>query len=428
VSLSSWGGLPAEPQHEVHVSWVDQVGAGMTQAGLPVGCGRSYGDSGLAASGTVLQMRGLNCLHAFDLERGVLRCEGGITLGEILTLAVPSGWILPVLPGTRFVTVAGAVANDIHGKNHGRDGTFGCHLLAFGLQRSDGEVLECSPTHNPDWFAVTIGGLGLTGVILWVELQLQPVAGPWLSTRTTKFSSLDEFFALSGDSGYEYNAAWLDCLSADGRGHFTSADHCERETDIGSEGMHLTVPFTPWFSPVNRFTMKLLNGLYYRRQWNKQSSEQQSMYRWFFPLDGVRHWNRMYGKAGFRQYQCVVPREAVRELLSIIRRSGEGSFLAVLKQFGERQSPGLISFPRPGVTLALDFPWRGRVTEALFESLDAVVTEHNGAVYPAKDAHMSAQHFQRAYPAWEQLEEKRDLRIQSLFWQRVTGEVPCSAS
>jgi FAD/FMN-containing dehydrogenase len=420
--MRSWGGLPQQPQTEISVNWPDQVTSALVDAGLPVGCGRSYGDSGLAASGKVLQTRGLSRFISFDSDRGVLCCEAGVTLGEILQLVVPRGWILPVLPGTRFVTVGGAIANDVHGKNHDTRGSFGCYVQSLLLQRSDGQCLTCSEAENPDWFAATIAGLGLTGVIMQAELQLQPISGGWLQSETIKFDSLDEFFSLYESSDHEYKAAWVDCLSRDTRGHLTLADHDTRAGTQALSGPGLSVPITPPLTPVNRFTLKLFNELYFQRQLSRRAQRQVPMYGWFFPLDGVGQWNRLYGRRGFRQYQCVVPREGIVELLRLIRLSGQGSFLAVLKGFGARASPGWLSFPRPGYTLALDFPWRDEHTTRLFTKLDDVVMASGGAVYPAKDAHMSPALFRRAYPRWEAMQTFRDPQFKSLFWQRVTED------
>jgi FAD/FMN-containing dehydrogenase len=394
----------------------------MGRAGLAVGLGRSYGDSGLASSGVVMQTRGLDSIVGFDAHSGVLRCEAGVTLGEILDLVVPAGWVLPVLPGTRFVTVAGAIANDVHGKNHAVDGTFGRHVRRLLLQRSDGELLDCSRQTNPDWFAATVAGLGLTGVMLEAELQLQPVAGPWLDTQTIRFRGLDEFFERMDGREQEYAASWIDCLSREHRGHLTLASHSQREARQAPPGPLFTVPLSPPVSPVNGLTLRLFNELYYQRQIAHSRCSEQHLYSWFFPLDRIASWNRLYGRDGFRQYQCAVPREAVSNLLERIRRSGQGSFLAVLKLFGDIESPGLLSFPRPGATLALDFPWRGERTLKLFSELDAIVRDADGAIYPAKDACMPGADFRRAYPAWETVERYRDPAFKSLFWDRVSKE------
>jgi FAD/FMN-containing dehydrogenase len=421
--MQSWGGLPNSPQQSLNAAWNDEILEQWQQEVLPVGCGRSYGDVGLAASGTVLNTSSMDRVISFNKESGVVRCEAGVTLGQILALTVPHGWMMPVLPGTQYVTVAGAVANDVHGKNHHVTGTFCKHVTRLSLLRSDGEIIECSESQRAEWFAASCGGLGLSGIILWVEVQLRPLQGPWLDSETIKFESLDDFFRLSNESeaDFEYTVSWIDCLSQSVRGHFNRANHAAAEHAAPPSRKIPAIPFAPPFSPVNRYTLKAFNSAYFHRQRAVRKQQLAPWQSWFFPLDAVPHWNRLYGKAGFRQYQCVVPEEVVGELLAVIRQAGEGSFLAVLKKFGQHSSPALMSFPRVGTTLALDFPFRGNRTLELFKQLDTIVFAHGGALYPAKDAHMQARDFQAAYPAWEQVEKMRDPKINSLFWQRVTG-------
>jgi FAD/FMN-containing dehydrogenase len=425
VSFHSWGGLPEISQQRVDLSWQDQVTAGLSGVGLVAGCGRSYGDVGLAANGRVASCLGLNRVLAFDQDTGVLSCEAGLRLADILELALPRGWMLPVLPGTSQVTVAGAIANDVHGKNHHRMGAFGRHVKSLVLQRSDGSRLLCTPTENPEWFSATVAGLGLSGVILEASIQLVPVVGGWLDTENIKFSTLDEFFQLDRESAedWEYTVAWIDCLSSSVRGHFSRANHNDCGDPLVPPAAMLDVPLALPVTPVNRFSLKAFNSLYFHRQGPRVRSRRETLYGWMFPLDRVGNWNRLYGRRGFRQYQCVVEPAAVAELLRIIREAGEGSFLAVLKMFGEQASPGLLSFPRRGASLALDFPWRDSTTVALFKRLDAVVASCGGAIYPAKDAHMSGADFRRAYPAWEVVEQHRDPQLKSLFWQRVMEDV-----
>ncbi len=421
--MRSWGGLPEQPQTVRSAHWQDQILTHWQQETLATGMGRSYGDAGLAASGQMLSTRGMDRIISFDTDTGLIRCEAGVQLGDIMRLVVPQDWMLPVLPGTQFVTVAGAVANDIHGKNHHRTGSFGSYVTRLGLLRSSGELIECGPNDCEEWFAATVGGLGLTGIITWVEIQLRPVSGAWLNSETIKFNSLQEFFELSESSAqtHVYTVSWIDCLSQEVRGHFNRANHADTAAPLprrkGLPGVPVELPI----SPINRWTLKAFNSLYFHRQRGARVSELAPWDRWFFPLDAIPNWNRMYGRRGFRQYQCVVPDEQISELLAAIRHSGEGSFLAVLKQFGDRPSPGLISFPRQGTTLALDFPWRGTKTLDLFKQLDAIVFSSGGALYPAKDAHMSALDFKMSYPAWEEIEQRRDPKLNSLFWQRVTG-------
>ncbi|HBK44974.1 MAG TPA: FAD-binding oxidoreductase [Xanthomonadaceae bacterium] len=399
---------------------------------LPHGNGRSYGDSCLNPGGILLHARGLDRFIAFDPATGVLHCESGVTLAEIIDLALPQGWFLPVTPGTRFVTVGGAIANDVHGKNHHRTGSFGHHVRAFELLRSDGSRRQCRAMDDPQgWFAATVGGLGLTGVVTCAELQLRRVPGAAMEAESIRFGSLPEFFELSASSAdsHEYNVAWIDCLASGrhrGRGHFTRADHAPQRAEERprAPGRGLAMPLTPPFSLVNRFTLRPFNALYYWRQPARHKRFATHLLPFFYPLDGIREWNRMYGPAGFLQYQCVLPPGAactgVAALLDEISRSGSGSFLAVLKEFGNRPSPGLLSFARPGTTLALDFPNTGPDVFRLLDRLDRIVDEAGGAVYPAKDARMSATSFQRAYPRWREFADFIDPRFSSGFWRRVT--------
>jgi FAD/FMN-containing dehydrogenase len=396
---------------------------------LPYGNGRSYGDSCLNDGGSVLRTRGLDRYIAFDTGSGVLRCEAGVLLAEVLELCLPQGWFLPVTPGTKYATVGGAIANDVHGKNHHVAGTFGPYVRAFELLRSDGSRLHCSPTGNPDWFAASIGGLGLTGLITWAEVQMKPVPGPWLETETHKFGNLEEFFALSeGAAGrHEYTMAWIDCASSGsalGRGLFTSAEHAPTPAGVAERHpRRLAMPFTPPVSLVNGLSLKAFNWLYYHRQRQLVQRALQHYDPVFYPLDGIRDWNRMYGPRGFLQHQCVIPpahaHRGIEELLKQVAASGQGSFLAVLKLFGDKRSPGLLSFPRPGATLALDFPNAGPRTFQLLDRLDAVVAATGGAVYPAKDARMSGAHFRQFFPAWERFQTFIDPRFSSGFWRRV---------
>lgn len=397
---------------------------------LPHGNGRSYGDSCLDPDGTLLHARALDRYIAFDPATGLLRCEAGVTLGEVLELVVPRGWFLPVTPGTCYATVGGAVANDVHGKNHHRAGNFGHHVSAFELLRSDGERRLCQPSDSDGMFAATVGGLGLTGVIVTVELQLKRVPGPWLDSESLRFDALDDFFALSpvSESSHEYTVAWIDCLADGaslGRGQFIRANHasCIGARRPNAPGRRLSMPFTPPLSLVNGLTLKPFNWLYYHRQRarSKRSSVHYAPY--FYPLDGINDWNRMYGPRGFLQHQCVVPPAtapaAIGALLREIGRSGTGSFLAVLKQFGDVPSLGMLSFPRPGTTLALDFPNTGPEVFALLDRLDAIVAEAGGAIYPAKDARMSGGLFRSAFPKWQAFQAYIDPRFSSGFWRRV---------
>ena len=397
---------------------------------LAVGMGRSYGDVCLLQNGTLLRTPNLDRLISFDGETGLLRCEAGVTLAEILDFAVPRGWFLPVSPGTKYVTIGGAIANDIHGKNHHVAGTFGCHTTCFELVRSDGTQLLCSATQNADWYAATIGGMGLTGMIAWAEVQMRPIVSRRIRLQSTKFVGLEEFVALSkASTDSEYTVAWIDCVAQGGnfaRGIFMQGEH---DPDQG--------PLTPLVKPkvampfdlpaiaLSRLTVGAFNTLYYRKQMSKQKTGLVDYEPFFYPLDRILQWNRLYGKQGLLQFQCVLPWESdpmgMIQTLKAITASGLASFLAVIKVFGDVESPGMMSFPMPGITLALDFPIRREVSFGLLDKLADITAEFGGRMYPAKDACMSAAHFQQFYPQWQQFSSYIDPSFSSSFWQRVTG-------
>lgn len=432
--LYSWGRYPNAPQTGHACHWrselTTQLDCIVREQGstLPFGNGRSYGDSCLAASSHVVQMRSLDRFIQADWENGVLLAEAGVTLAEILAIAIPQGWFLSVTPGTQFATLGGAIANDVHGKNHHLRGTFGNHVLRFGLLRHGQEVLTCSPSENPVLFAATIGGLGLTGIIEWAEIRLMPIRSSQIDSTVVRFGGLAEFFALSTelDHQHEYSVAWIDCLakgSNTGRGVFIVGDHARYGQQEVDQRSKLRVPLTPPLSLINNLSLRAFNEAYWRVHPALRTRQRGSYEPFFYPLDRILHWNRIYGRKGFQQYQCVIPDAvaelAMRELLGAIAESGQGSFLAVLKRCGDIASPGLLSFPLPGTSLALDFPQKADLDRALFSRLDAIVREAGGRLYPAKDAHMSGNDFRLAYPAWEQLESLRDPALNSLFWKRV---------
>jgi FAD/FMN-containing dehydrogenase len=438
TKYTSWGRFPQIRQQGIPLRWrSDPLPARLpdTESLLPYGNGRSYGDVCLNRGGTVLDTRALNRFIHFDAETGVLRCESGVQLADVLQLAVPMDWFLPVSPGTRYATVGGALANDVHGKNHHKAGTFGCHVQAFELLGSDGNRRVCTPTENAELFAATIGGLGLTGLVTWVELQLRRIDGPMLREECIKFANLDEFFHLSEDSdeAFEYTVAWVDCVSrgdALGRGLFARANHVPARVTAHASAYRqssgLSLPFTPPVSLVNRWSLKAFNAIYYARQRQNKQVRTLHYQPFFYPLDKIGNWNRIYGPGGMLQYQCVLPgvdgREVMREMLRTIAQAGDGSFLAVLKIFGDQPSPGMLSFPRPGVTLALDFPNKADVFR-LLDRLDDMTRSVNGAVYPAKDARMSAESFRNYFPRWEEFAAYVDPAFSSSFWRRVAGEV-----
>ncbi len=398
---------------------------------LPFGNGRSYGDVCLNEHGVLLATRNLDHFINFDPKIGVLECEAGILLSEITKYTLPHGWFLPVTPGTAFVTVGGAIANDIHGKNHHRAGCFGAHVLSFELRRSNGECFRCSPSEHAELFAATIGGMGLTGLITTVALQLRQIQGPWLIGSSHRFADLQGFFDLSStaDDSNEYTVAWIDCCATGrrlGRGVFMSANHTNGHGSITARSPQ-RIPITPPLSLINKYSAKIFNEFYYRR-----TSAEKSVARWhyqefFYPLDRLLEWNKVYGPKGFFQYQCVIPEQDaarhLKEMLGRVAATGSASFLAVLKKLGSIRSIGLMSFARPGFTLAMDFPNHGTRTLALLDSLDTITREAGGAVYPAKDARMSSESFQQYYPAWREFSGFIDPNFSSSFWRRVTGNI-----
>ncbi len=402
---------------------------------LPYGLGRSYGDSCLNGGGTLIETRALRRFISFDRQTGEIACEAGVSLADIIEVALPHGWFLPVTPGTKFVTLGGAIANDVHGKNHHRAGSIGRHVRSFELLRSDGSRLLCSPWENADQFAATIGGLGLTGLVTQATLQLKPTASAFLGGQSIKFGGLDEFFVLSAESAasHEYVVSWIDCLGRGetfGRGHFLRANVLDAEEARGLKAgrpLPLAVPITPPISLINGLSLKAFNAAYYNRQRAHIVEKVWSLDAFHYPLDAIANWNRIYGPKGFLQYQAVVPtrdqRDVSEALLAEISRSGQGSFLVVLKVFGDHLSPGLLSFPMPGTTLALDFPIKGEATFALLDRLDAIVMEAGGRIYPAKDARMSPACFMRGYPQLETFRKFVDPRMSSSFARRVMENV-----
>lgn len=399
---------------------------------LPYGLGRSYGDSCLNEGGTLLSTTALDRLISFDHASGVIRLEAGVTLADILRFAVPRGWFLPVTPGTKFVTVGGAIANDVHGKSHHADGTFGRHVRAFELLRSDGSRLLCTPEENAELYGATIGGLGLTGVVTWAEIQLRPIHNHLIEAENIRFRNLDEFYEINAASerDYRYTVAWVDVLAKGrnlGRGIYTRGNHAAPVTgDLPKLRWtsKITVPVDAPGWSINPLTVRLFNFAYYRRQLRRVQAGLVSYEPFFYPLDAVAKWNRVYGRRGFFQYQCVVPKgsEAMRTILETIAASEEASPLVVLKTFGSLPSPGMLSFPREGVTLALDFPNRGERTFRLFERLDELVRDAGGALYPAKDARMPPEMFRLSFPRWQEFARHVDPRFSSSFWRRVTHE------
>lgn len=413
MKLSGWGRYPTS-----HADLVAPAGEQAMQSYLQShsahciarGSGRSYGDAAL--SETVLSSRHLDHFVEFDNDRAMIRCGAGLNLDEVLRVSMARGFILPVLPGTRFVSVGGAIAADIHGKNHHRDGCFSEHVHSLRLLLASGEIRRCSRAENPDLFAATCGGMGLTGIILDACLQLYKVPGIFIKNRTIRADNLAEAIErLTSYSQSKYAVAWVDCLARGkglGRSVLYLGDHAEqasRKTIYRHQsGKLFSVPFsTPGFL-LNSLTMRSFNKLYYSLQARRQTEELVHYQRYFFPLDRIQNWNRLYGRRGFQQYQLVLPENqtlaGMTAILERVSAAGKGSFLAVLKQFGTANNNPL-SFPMAGFTLTLDFKMEPGLNE-LLEQLDDIVLEHGGRIYLAKDARMSETMFKAGYPRWQE--------------------------
>lgn len=429
--LSSWGRLY---QSETSVSFLDREHPSQVfiqgQKCLIRGQGRSYGDVNLSSDAQTVLTDHYRYFHSFDPVTGILECESGVLLKEIQDIFIPQGWMLPVTPGTQLISVGGAIANDIHGKNHHVRGNFGHHVLEFKLLRSDLKILTCSRTQNPELFFATLGGVGLTGVILTVKIQLLALQSDQLDVEYLNFKGIFEFLKIAKLSEpWEYTVSWIDCLSGKNvRGIFIRANHHKRSETKINLNFHKTknkkIPFTPPISCINLLSLKVFNHLYYELN-KKPRSIQQHLYQFQYPLDAIENWNVLYGRKGFYQYQCVIPttdaQDAIEEILDLIYAAQQGSFLVVLKSFGAIQSEGFLSFPMEGLTLALDFPNLGEKTLKLFERLDQVVLQAKGRLYLAKDARMSRDMFLQTYPQAEQFKAYRDPAISSDMSKRLFG-------
>ncbi|MCX8279511.1 FAD-binding oxidoreductase [Phyllobacterium sp. 0TCS1.6C] len=396
---------------------------------LAYGNGRSYGDSCHNDAGSLVDMRDADALIHFDANTGLLTAQAGMLLSQIIAIAAPHGYFLPVTPGTRFVTLGGAIANDVHGKNHHRQGTFGRHVENLELLRSDGTVSTCSETSHAELFAATIGGLGLTGIILSATVKLMRVGSLDILERITPFNSLEDYFAMASEADLdnEYAVAWVDQLASgatSGRGVLITGNHAEKGGHRTPESPgNLGVPFETPVSVLNYPSLKLFNMAYFWMKSRKTEPHMVGYGSFFYPLDQLRNWNRLYGTAGLFQHQSVIPEQAalatIPEMLKATRDAGQSSFLTVLKRFGDVASPGLLSFPQPGYTLTVDFPNRGQRTLALLKRLDDMTIDAGGRINPYKDQRMSSHSFKRGFPMWDQLETWRDPAIMSNFWART---------
>lgn len=423
--LAGWGNVNPRPATLLPVfntanltravSNSNQVGGAIAR-----GLGRSYGDSAVNYEGFVLSQISRNRMLRFDSKTGLLTCEAGLSLDEIIQCLLPRGWFLPTTPGTKFVTVGGAIAADVHGKNHHVDGSWGTFVTRFSLLTATGEIVECSREENSKLFRATLGGMGLTGIVIDATIQLTKVATAFVDRHQQRARNLDEALDMfmETDNQYRYSVAWIDCLSRGakmGRSVLMLAnDACpEQVASVQRQGPFFQprrksrkIPFNFLALALNKWSIKAFNSLYYQTHGTGGAVVDYDSF--FYPLDSIGHWNRIYGRRGFVQYQALLPAESsrrgMRELMEAITESGQGSFLAVLKSSGP-QGIGTLSYLFAGHTLALDFPYRGKKTEQLCAKLDQILLEHGGRVYLAKDALVQQATFEAMYPTLDEFKQ-----------------------
>jgi FAD/FMN-containing dehydrogenase len=420
--LSGWGRYSREAC-KVHSPRSEEAVRQLVEQGSLIarGKGRGYGDCAQNA-GATLDMRAFNRMIGFDPARGQVVAEAGVLLQDVIETFLPRGWFPAVTPGTKFVTLGGMVAADVHGKNHHLDGSFGAFIDWIDVLGADGDVRRCSRSENPELFGWTIGGMGLTGVIIRLAFRLRAVQSGWIKQTTHRASDLGQAFDLfEENSQAPYSVAWIDCLASGrqlGRSAIMLGDH------VPADDLPETLRADPFATPprkalrvpcdapiglLNRLTVKAFNALYYRYQSSAAGERLVAWDSYFYPLDALIDWNRIYGRSGFLQFQCVLPlasaNAGLSELLEAISRAGQSSFLAVLKRLG-CHSTGGFSFPLEGYTLALDMPVTRSALE-LLERLDAIVIAHGGRFYLAKDARMSARTLRESDPRVPAFEEAR---------------------
>src|SRR5215203_1387955 len=408
--IANWGNYPTMETDERSFSFPEQLKQTLSQTDhfIARGNGRCYGDASLEKF-TVSTLK-YDKILSFDTEKGIFECQSGLTLDKILEVIVPKGWFLPVTPGTKFITVGGAIASDVHGKNHHVDGCFSRHVIDMDLILSNGETITCSSNINSDLFWATCGGMGLTGIITRARFDLKKIETSYIKQKQIKANNLEEIIELFEKyRHYTYSVAWIDCLQKGkhfGRSILMLGEHAKLE-DLDDNKKkdplklpsktQITFPFNLPSFVLNQYTIRAFNFLFYGKNLSREINNIISYEPFFYPLDAILHWNRGYGKPGFVQYQFVLPldsKQGLIEILNKISEKGLGSFLAVLKIFGKQDD--LISFPKEGYTLALDFPVRKGLFEFLDE-LDKVVLNYGGRIYLSKDARMKSEIFWRSY-------------------------------
>lgn len=408
MELSGWGRTKTASVRAWRPERVPALESLLGKAGesgvIAHGAGRSYGDAGLNDGGDVILTGRLNRILAADWDKGTVVCEPGVTFGELLAVCLRHGYTVPVSPGTGFATIGGGVANDVHGKNHDMHGSFGDHVLWIDLLPPDGEPRRVSPKTGKALFAATVGGVGLTGIITAVNIKLRKVSSNSVELREQPAPDLDRFLEILGEAreNTTFSVGWIDTTSrgsALGRGILETAEPAAYSDDKKPPRRRRLPIDMPGFA-LNRMTVGLFNGLYYRRVPGNGRSRLVPLGEFLYPLDAIGDWNRLYGKRGFHQFQCVLPDAespvGLRKLLETISQAGSASFLAVLKTLGG-EGRGYLSFPMRGHTLALDFPAKPGVTE-LLQKLERITLDHGGRIYLAKDSVMSAESFAAMYP------------------------------
>lgn len=430
MSLMSWGMYPSIKNTELRFDSDESlrnIVAGQ-QYLIPYGNGRSYGDSALNTN--IINVRPHNYFLDFDENSGLLHVQAGVLLAEILEFFVPRGWFLKITPGTKLITIGGAIASDVHGKNHHVEGCFSECIKDFKIMVADGEIITCSKAGTPELFKATCGGQGLTGVILTAKIYLKKINSKYIDQTTIKTSNLTETFeAFEEYNTHPYSVAWIDCLAKDsdiGRCILMTGDFMDDGKLDYQDKQRRSVPFNLPKLALNNWSVKAFNSLYYGKVKKKISKQKVDLDTFFYPLDAIDHWNRIYGKEGFTQYQFIFPREhsyqGLEEVLSTIANSGKGSFLAVLKLYG-KANKNYLSFPMEGYSLALDFKIEKGVFE-LLDKLDKIVVKYNGRIYLAKDVRVSREVFEKGYPKIDAFRQFRkdngmDRVFQSLQSNRV---------
>lgn len=440
IELSSWGRYPRVSARVARPENISAIDLSLDPHTLARGKGRSYGDAALTRDGVIVLTERLDRFLEFDARTGLLRAEAGATIARMLETFVPRGWFPAVTPGTKFVTLGGCVAADVHGKNHHREGAFGAHVAGLSMMLADGSTEHCSPEINTELFRATVGGMGLTGLITEVALRLKPIETGIMHVRHRAFRSLDESLAAYTDEAFddEYTVSWVDCAARGahlGRSVLIRGQHARleelphslRHSQRFDTETRFTLPFDFPSWALNSFTASLFNRIYYLRQSRRHGPFFSTLNDFFYPLDSINDWNRAYGSKGFLQYQCLVPRagasHAFRKIFEALAASRLPCTLGVLKRFG-REGTGLLSFPAEGFTLALDFPLRDGELFALLERFDEAVLEQGGRVYLAKDARLTPEVFRRMYPRhgeWSAIKTRVDseARFRSDLSRRV---------